>query len=85
MVFVWLALPVTIPQRRRTLSKAYKQAGVNLQAGYETVARLRRHVKRTERKGVSGDLGGFGGLLIWVAWATKTLFWFQVRMVSELN
>jgi len=44
------------------LSKAYKQAGVNLQAGYETVARLRRHVKRTERKGVSGDLGGFGGL-----------------------
>lgn len=44
------------------MSKAYKQAGVNLQAGYETIARLRKHVKRTERKGASGGLGGFGGL-----------------------
>lgn len=44
------------------MSKAYRQAGVNLQAGYETITRLKKHVKRTERTGVSGDLGGFGGL-----------------------
>lgn len=44
------------------MSKAYEQAGVNLEAGYETVSRIKGHLKRTERLGVLGAVGGFGGL-----------------------
>lgn len=44
------------------MSEAYKEAGVDLQAGYETVRRLKKHVQKTARLGVSGALGGFGGL-----------------------
>ncbi|HHY09832.1 MAG TPA: phosphoribosylformylglycinamidine cyclo-ligase [Firmicutes bacterium] len=44
------------------MSEAYRKAGVDLQAGYETVRRLKKHVAKTARLGVSGALGGFGGL-----------------------
>ncbi len=44
------------------MSEAYKQAGVNIDAGNETVRRICSHVKRTMRPEVLGDLGGFGGL-----------------------
>ncbi len=44
------------------MSKAYQRAGVDLQAGYETVERIKKHVQRTSRPGVFGGLGGFGGL-----------------------
>ncbi|HBG02592.1 MAG TPA: phosphoribosylformylglycinamidine cyclo-ligase [Firmicutes bacterium] len=44
------------------MSEAYKNAGVNLQAGYETVARIKKHIERTKRIGVAGAVGGFGGL-----------------------
>ncbi|GGK33972.1 phosphoribosylformylglycinamidine cyclo-ligase [Caldalkalibacillus thermarum] len=44
------------------MSKAYREAGVDLQAGYEAVERIKRHVERTRRPGVLGSLGGFGGL-----------------------
>ncbi|WP_346244071.1 phosphoribosylformylglycinamidine cyclo-ligase [Shouchella clausii] len=43
------------------MSNAYKQAGVDIEAGYEAVNRMKRHVERTARKGVLGGLGGFGG------------------------
>ena len=43
------------------MSDAYKQAGVNIEAGYESVKRMGQHVKRTARPGVLGGLGGFGG------------------------
>ncbi|GIN14210.1 phosphoribosylformylglycinamidine cyclo-ligase [Shouchella clausii] len=43
------------------MSNAYKEAGVDIQAGYEAVNRMKRHVERTTRKGVLGSLGGFGG------------------------
>ncbi|MFT8872133.1 MAG: phosphoribosylformylglycinamidine cyclo-ligase [Sporolactobacillus sp.] len=39
---------------------AYKKAGVDIEAGYETVARIKRHVQRTFRPEVIGGLGGFG-------------------------
>lgn len=45
-----------------TLSNAYKRAGVDIEAGYESVARMRKHVSRTQRPEVIGPLGGFGGL-----------------------
>lgn len=44
------------------MSNAYKRAGVNLEAGYETVSRIKGHLERTRRAGVMGAVGGFGGL-----------------------
>lgn len=43
------------------MANAYSKAGVDVEAGYETVERIKKHVKRTERSGVMGTLGGFGG------------------------
>lgn len=42
------------------MSKAYENAGVNINAGYEAVERISSHVERTMRKEVFGGLGGFG-------------------------
>ncbi|GKW47591.1 phosphoribosylformylglycinamidine cyclo-ligase [Planococcus sp. NCCP-2050] len=44
------------------MSKAYEQAGVNIEAGYEAVNRMKSHVERTARKGMLGAFGGFGGM-----------------------
>lgn len=43
------------------MTNAYTKAGVDVEAGYEVVERIKKHVKRTERLGVMGALGGFGG------------------------
>jgi phosphoribosylformylglycinamidine cyclo-ligase len=42
---------------------SYKQSGVDLEAGDETVARLAPHVRSTRRPEVLGDIGSFGGLV----------------------
>ncbi|NLP52635.1 phosphoribosylformylglycinamidine cyclo-ligase [Bacillus sp. RO1] len=44
------------------MANAYKQAGVDIEAGYEAVTRMKKHVARTMRPEVMGGLGGFGGL-----------------------
>jgi len=44
------------------MSDAYKQAGVNIEAGYEAVSRMKAHVAKTARKGLMSGIGGFGGL-----------------------
>ncbi|SES00434.1 phosphoribosylformylglycinamidine cyclo-ligase [Salipaludibacillus aurantiacus] len=44
------------------MSKAYESAGVNIEAGYEGVRRMKKHVASTMRPEVIGGLGGFGGL-----------------------
>ncbi len=44
------------------MANAYKQAGVNIEAGYEAVERMKKHVQKTARAGVIGGLGGFGGM-----------------------
>jgi phosphoribosylformylglycinamidine cyclo-ligase len=44
------------------MSQAYKAAGVDIQAGNETVKRIKKHVQRTMRPEVLGNIGGFGGL-----------------------
>ena len=31
------------------MANAYKEAGVNIEAGYQAVERMKRHVKKTER------------------------------------
>ncbi len=40
----------------------YKDAGVDIEAGYEAVRLMREDVKRTFRPEVLTDIGGFGGL-----------------------
>ena len=44
------------------MSKAYEQSGVNLEAGYESVERIKKHVAHTNRLGVFSGVGGFGGM-----------------------
>ena len=44
------------------MPKAYENAGVSVEAGYEVVKRIKSHVARTDRPGVVGGIGGFGGL-----------------------
>ena len=44
------------------MSEQYKNAGVNLQAGYESVKRIKKHIAATNRLGVMGSIGSFGGL-----------------------
>ena len=43
-------------------SASYAAAGVNIEAGYEGVKLMKKHVERTFIPGVLGGLGGFGGL-----------------------
>ena len=43
-------------------SASYAAAGVNIEAGYEGVKLMKKHVERTFIPGVVSDLGGFGGL-----------------------
>lgn len=40
----------------------YKQSGVDIEAGYEVVSRVKKLSKSTFTKGVLGDIGSFGGL-----------------------
>ena len=44
------------------MAKTYEQAGVNLEAGYEVVRRIKKHVASTARTGVMGNIGAFGGM-----------------------
>ncbi|MBQ0118851.1 MAG: phosphoribosylformylglycinamidine cyclo-ligase [Bacteroidales bacterium] len=44
------------------MSQHYQSAGVNLQAGYEVVSRIKSHVKSTQRVGSMGGIGSFGGM-----------------------
>lgn len=53
------------------MENAYKKAGVNVEAGYEVVDRIKKHAKRTERLGVMGALGGFGGCFDLSAYQVK--------------
>lgn len=41
---------------------AYKAAGVDVEAGYESVRLIKDDVKKTAIEGVLGGIGGFGGL-----------------------
>ncbi len=41
---------------------AYKLAGVDVEAGYEAVSLMKKHVARTTIPGVVSGIGGFGGL-----------------------
>ena len=44
------------------MAQSYEKAGVNLEAGYEVVRRIKKHVASTSRLGVMGNIGAFGGM-----------------------
>ncbi len=44
------------------MSKAYQDAGVQLEAGYESVRLIKKHISRTNRPGMMGNIGSFGGM-----------------------
>ena len=39
------------------MAQSYEKAGVNLEAGYEVVRRIKKHVASTSRLGVMGNIG----------------------------
>ncbi len=44
------------------MAKSYEASGVNLEAGYEVVSRIKKHVASTARPGCMGNIGAFGGM-----------------------
>lgn len=46
----------------KSFSESYKQAGVDVTAGYKSVELMKKYVQSTYNEGVISDLGGFGGL-----------------------
>ncbi|MBO4962230.1 MAG: phosphoribosylformylglycinamidine cyclo-ligase [Clostridia bacterium] len=46
----------------KSFSESYKQAGVDITAGYKAVELMKTHIARTMTSGVCSDIGGFGGL-----------------------
>ena len=45
-----------------SFSEAYKNAGVDITAGYKSVDLIKQHVARTATEGAIGSIGDFGGL-----------------------
>ena len=46
----------------KSYSESYKQAGVDITAGYKAVELMKQHIARTMTDGALSDIGGFGGL-----------------------
>lgn len=46
----------------KSYSESYKEAGVDITAGYKAVELMKAHIARTMTSGVVSDIGGFGGL-----------------------
>lgn len=46
----------------KSFSESYKEAGVDITAGYKAVELMKKHIARTMINGNANDIGGFGGL-----------------------
>ena len=46
----------------KSFSESYKNAGVDITAGYKAVELMKSHIARTMTAGALSDIGGFGGL-----------------------
>ncbi len=46
----------------KSFSESYKNAGVDITAGYTAVELMKRHIARTVTEGVCDKIGGFGGI-----------------------
>jgi len=47
---------------QNSFSESYKEAGVDVTAGYRAVELIKKHIERTKIPGVVEGIGGFGGL-----------------------
>lgn len=47
---------------KKSFSESYKEAGVDITAGYKAVELMKKHIARTVTEGNADDIGGFGGL-----------------------
>ncbi len=45
----------------KSFSESYKEAGVDITAGYKAVELMKKHIARTKNEGCVDDVGGFGG------------------------
>ena len=45
----------------KSFSESYKEAGVDITAGYKAVELMKSHIARTRNEGCLDDVGGFGG------------------------
>ena len=45
----------------KSFSESYKNAGVDITAGYKAVELMKKHIARTKNEGCVDDVGGFGG------------------------
>ena len=45
----------------KSFSESYKEAGVDITAGYKAVDLMKKHIARTKNEGCLDDVGGFGG------------------------
>ena len=45
----------------KSFSESYKNAGVDITAGYKAVELMKSHIARTKNEGCLDDVGGFGG------------------------
>ena len=46
----------------KSFSESYKEAGVDITAGYKAVELMKQHIAKTLTEGALSDIGGFGGL-----------------------
>ena len=46
----------------KSFSESYKEAGVDITAGYKAVELMKQHIAKTLTAGALSDIGGFGGL-----------------------
>ncbi len=45
----------------KSFSESYREAGVDITAGYKAVELMKKHIARTRNEGCLDDVGGFGG------------------------
>ena len=63
----------------KSASESYKQAGVDITAGYRAVELMKKHVSRTAIPGVLEGIGGFGGLFEMDLTGISARCWFPAR------
>lgn len=62
----------------------YKNAGVDIEAGYKSVELMKKHIQQTMRPEVLTNIGGFSGAFLWrnsKIWKNQLLY--PELMVSE--
>ena len=61
----------------------YKDAGVDVEAGYKAVELMKKHIQKTMRSEVLTGIGGFGGLFSLEEFPCGNQFWFREPMGLE--